>query len=166
MILVILNGLLNRMSWLSILDIREFSLNISPEELLSDLYIQILPEDLIPEVMLPSQVFHLQQIFRDIYQRDITLFSKDAQLGFGLNFSNIGSKMSYSDGQTSDFIPMNMRLGTAGTIELDNFNKLSLAIDFNKLLVPTPPIYNTDMEIIDGKDPNVSVPIGNIPVIL
>ena len=94
------------------------------------------------------------------YQRDITLFSKDAQLGFGLNFSNIGSKMSYSDGQTSDFIPMNMRLGTAGTIELDNFNKLSLAIDFNKLLVPTPPIYNTDMEIIDGKDPNVSVPIG------
>jgi hypothetical protein len=68
--------------------------------------------------------------------------------------------MSYSDGQTSDFIPMNMRLGTAGTIELDNFNKLSLAVDFNKLLVPTPPIYNTDMEIIDGKDPNVSVPIG------
>jgi hypothetical protein len=93
------------------------------------------------------------------YQNNITLFSKNAQLAFGLNFSNIGSKMSYSDGQTSDFIPMNMRLGSAGTIELDNFNKLTLAIDFNKLLVPTPPIYNSDMEIIDGKDPNVSVPI-------
>ena len=93
------------------------------------------------------------------YQKDITIFNKDALLGFGLNFSNIGSKMSYSDAQTSDFIPMNMRLGSAGTINLDNFNKLTLTLDLNKLLVPTPPIYNTDMEIIDGKDPNVSVPI-------
>ncbi len=93
------------------------------------------------------------------YHNDISIFSKDGNIGFGLNFSNIGSKMSYSDGQTSDFIPMNMRLGSAGTINLDNFNKLTLAIDFNKLLVPTPPIYNNDMEIIDGKDPNVSVPV-------
>jgi hypothetical protein len=92
------------------------------------------------------------------YRKDITLFSKDAQLGFGLNFSNIGSKMSYSDGQTSDFIPMNMRLGSAGTINFDNFNKLTLTLDFNKLLVPTPPIYNTDGEIVKGKDPNVGVP--------
>jgi hypothetical protein len=92
------------------------------------------------------------------YHKNISLFSKDAQIAAGLNFSNIGSKMSYSDGQTSDFIPMNMRLGSAGTIELDKFNKLSLAIDFNKLLVPTPPVYE-DGEIVDGKDPNVSVPI-------
>jgi hypothetical protein len=95
------------------------------------------------------------------YKKDITLFSKDVLLGFGLNLSNIGSKMSYSDAQTSDFIPMNMRLGSAGTIKLDNFNKLTLTIDLNKLLVPTPPIYsitNPD-SIISGKDPNVSVPI-------
>jgi hypothetical protein len=91
--------------------------------------------------------------------KNISISGKDAELSAGLNFSNIGSKMSYSDGQTSDFIPMNMRLGGAGTVNLDNFNKLSLALDFNKLLVPTPPIYNEDMEIIDGKDPNVSVPI-------
>jgi hypothetical protein len=93
------------------------------------------------------------------YRRDVTLFSKDAQVGIGLNFSNIGSKMSYSSGQTSDFIPMNMRLGTAGTINLDSYNKLTLTVDFNKLLVPTPPKYNTDGEIVSGKDPNVSVPI-------
>jgi hypothetical protein len=54
---------------------------------------------------------------------------------------------------------MNLRLGTSGTIELDNFNKLSLAVDFNKLLVPTPPVYNNNMEIEKGKDPNVSVPV-------
>jgi hypothetical protein len=92
------------------------------------------------------------------YRKNVNMFSKDGELAFGLNFSNIGSKMSYSDGQTSDFIPMNMRLGGAGTINFDKFNKLTLAIDFNKLLVPTPPIYNNDMEIIDGKDPNVGVP--------
>jgi hypothetical protein len=93
------------------------------------------------------------------YQNDINIFGKDGQIGAGLNFSNIGSKMSYSDGQTSDFIPMNMRLGSAASIKLDNFNKLTLALDFNKLLVPTPPIYNNDGEITDGKDPNVSVPV-------
>jgi Type IX secretion system protein PorV len=93
------------------------------------------------------------------YHKDVTMFSKDGEMAFGLNFSNIGSKMSYSDGQTSDFIPMNMRIGGSGTIELDEFNKLSLAIDFNKLLVPTPPVYNNDGEIVDGKDPDVSVPI-------
>lgn len=92
------------------------------------------------------------------YEKDITLFNKDAILGFGLNFSNIGSKMSYSDSKTSDFIPMNMRLGSAITFNLDNFNKISFAVDFNKLLVPTPPIYGTS-GIIAGKDPNVAVPV-------
>jgi hypothetical protein len=93
------------------------------------------------------------------YRKDITLFSKDSEFGLGFNFSNIGTKMSYSDSQTSDFIPMNMRLGTAWTMNLDNFNKLTIAFDINKLLVPTPPIYDSDGNIIDGMDPNVSVPV-------
>lgn len=93
------------------------------------------------------------------YNNKISLFSKDGNVAFGVNFSNIGSKMSYSDDQKSDFIPMNLRIGGSSSLDLDNFNKIALAIDFNKLLVPTPPIYNNDMEIIDGKDPNVSVPV-------
>jgi Type IX secretion system protein PorV len=95
------------------------------------------------------------------YQKEITLFSKDGQLSFGLNFSNIGSKMSYSDSQASDFIPMNMRLGAASTVSLDSYNKLTLTIDLNKLLVPTPPIYSSTNpdSIIAGKDPNVGVPV-------
>lgn len=93
------------------------------------------------------------------YHKDVKLFSKDGLVGLGFNFSNIGSKMSYSDAQTSDFIPMNMRLGASGTIDLDNYNKLTLTIDLNKLLVPTPPVYNVDLEIVDGMDPNVSVPV-------
>lgn len=95
------------------------------------------------------------------YQKKITLFSKDAQLGVGLNFSNIGTKMSYSQSQTSDFIPMNMRIGASATINLDTYNKISLSLDLNKLLVPTPPIYSSIKpdSIIKGKDPNVSVPV-------
>jgi hypothetical protein len=95
------------------------------------------------------------------YQKDISIFRKDGIIAFGLNFSNIGSKMSYSDSQESDFIPMNMRLGTAGTLELDQYNKITLTIDLNKLLVPTPPTYYNKAisdSIIAGKDPNVSVP--------
>jgi Type IX secretion system protein PorV len=95
------------------------------------------------------------------YQKKISLFSKDGKLGLGLNFSNIGTKMSYSSAQTADFIPMDMRLGGSATINLDNFNKITVTLDLNKLLVPTPPIYssaNPD-SIIKGKDPNVSVPI-------
>ncbi len=95
------------------------------------------------------------------YQKKITLFSKDAQLGVGLNFSNIGTKMSYSQSQTADFIPMNMRIGASATINIDTYNKISLSLDLNKLLVPTPPIYSSTKpdSIIKGKDPNVSVPV-------
>ncbi len=92
------------------------------------------------------------------YQKPVSAFGKDGLLAFGLNLSNIGSKMSYSDSQTSDFIPMNMRLGTAGTIDFDSFNRLTLTVDINKLLVPTPPVYE-DGEVIQGKDPNVAVPV-------
>ncbi|HNY52710.1 MAG TPA: type IX secretion system outer membrane channel protein PorV [Bacteroidales bacterium] len=96
------------------------------------------------------------------YNNSVSMFGKDGELGLGINFSNIGSKMSYSDEDLSaDFIPMNLRLGGSGTIELDDFNKLSLALDFNKLLVPTPPKYSSHNpdSIIAGKDPNVSVPV-------
>jgi hypothetical protein len=95
------------------------------------------------------------------YQNKISFLGKDALLGFGLNFSNIGTKMSYSDAQTSDFIPMNMRLGTAFTVNFDTYNKLTATIDINKLLVPTSPRYSSTNpdSIIAGKDPNVAVPV-------
>jgi hypothetical protein len=107
------------------------------------------------------------------YQKSVSLMNKDGNLSFGFNFSNIGSKMSYSDSQTADFIPMNMRIGSAYSINFDQYNKFTLTIDINKLLVPTPPVYyeigdttrdgkvvSTAFEDIKyGKDPNVSVPV-------
>jgi hypothetical protein len=92
------------------------------------------------------------------YTKDVDFGGKEGELAFGANFSNIGSKMSYTDAKEPDFIPMNMRLGSAGTIILDNYNKITLTLDLNKLLVPTPPKYDSNRNIIDGKDPNVAVP--------
>ncbi|MGQ9619525.1 MAG: PorV/PorQ family protein, partial [Bacteroidales bacterium] len=57
------------------------------------------------------------------------------------------------------FIPMNMRLGAACTFKIDNYNEITFTTDLNKLLVPTPPKYDPDRQIIAGKDPNVSVPV-------
>jgi hypothetical protein len=94
------------------------------------------------------------------YKKDIELDGKTGQLALGLNFSNIGSKMSYTDSQNPGFIPMNMRLGGSGTLNLDNYNSLAFSVDLNKLLVPTPPIYvDSTRQILSGKDPNVGVPV-------
>jgi len=64
----------------------------------------------------------------------------------GLNISNIGSKVSYSDRvsngiASSNFLPINMRLGASLTFEMDDYNSISIEVDANKLLVPTPPVY-------------------------
>ena len=78
-----------------------------------------------------------------------------------MNISNIGNKISYTETITRDFIPINLRLGTDITTEMDDYNKISFAIDFNKLLVPSPPLYDNETgEIIAGKDPDVAIVTG------
>ena len=94
------------------------------------------------------------------YTSHLKLGEKDGNVSAGVNFSNIGSKINYTDQNDPDFIPMNMRLGGTFTINLDRYNSLGISLDFNKLLVPTPAIYDeVTGEIIKGKDPNVSVPV-------
>ena len=106
-----------------------------------------------------------QSIAADVagyYVKDIRIAKKDMELAFGANISNIGNKISYTETSTRDFIPINLRLGTALNADLDDYNKISFAFDLNKLLVPTPPIYNDSIndQIDFGKDPNVSVVSG------
>ncbi|MBN1598974.1 MAG: type IX secretion system outer membrane channel protein PorV [Bacteroidales bacterium] len=72
------------------------------------------------------------------YQRPLTVDKKDAEMALGLNISNIGTKMAYSNSEEKEFIPANLRLGGRFTIDLDEYNSLSFAVDLNKLLVPTP----------------------------
>lgn len=109
------------------------------------------------------------------YQNDdIKIQGKDAVLGLGLNISNMGNKMSYTQNEDKDPIPTNLRLGSALTIDIDDYNKIMVTGELNKLLVPSPPVYyavgdvmpNGDTVNVSGKyvkygyDPDVSLPVG------
>lgn len=71
----------------------------------------------------------------------IMLGNRECQLGWGLNISNIGSKISYDEGNTSEFIPTNLRLGASLMVPLDEYNTISFSADLNKFLIPTRPTY-------------------------
>lgn len=88
------------------------------------------------------------------------LLGKDAEVAFGANISNIGTKVSYVEGGQKYFLPTNMKIGSAATFLLDALNELTVALDINKLLVPTSPERDINGNIINGKDPDRSVPAG------
>ena len=73
------------------------------------------------------------------YQDYLNLGQRECQLGIGLNISNIGSKISFGGDNNSYFIPTNMRLGASLMIPVDEYNRLTISADANKLLVPTYP---------------------------
>ena len=83
----------------------------------------------------------------------------DATLNAGFNLSNIGAKISYTNSATEDFLPMNLRLGTVLNLDIDNYNDFSIGVDFNKLLVPTPPalLITDPNEIVAGRDGDIGV---------
>ena len=94
------------------------------------------------------------------YSNPRTKFAgRDAAFNWGLNISNIGAKMSYSESADRDFIPTNLKLGSALTMKLDDYNSLTFTADANKLLVPTSPIYDQEsgVNIVSGFNPNVGV---------
>ncbi len=71
---------------------------------------------------------------------------KDNIFSAGINIQNIGSKISYTDGEVKDFIPTNLMLGAAYTTELDQYNSFTFSLEANKLLVPTPPKDSTQYD--------------------
>lgn len=90
--------------------------------------------------------------------------SKKGQFNVGMNISNIGAKMSYTNTGRRDFIPTNLRLGTAYVMEVDDYNNVTFTVDFNKLLVPTAPAYHRDNanEIVSGYSNDVGVATGMV----
>ena len=101
-----------------------------------------------------------QSIAADIssyFQQEVRIAKKDFDWTMGLNISNLGNKISYTETAVRDFIPINMRFGTSIGTNFDDYNSMSIEFDVNKLLVPTPPHYNDDGEINGGMDPDVSV---------
>lgn len=80
------------------------------------------------------------------YDKDLLLSGSNSNLALAAVISNIGSKLTYSDENNKDFIPTNLRLGSAFTTNLDPYNKLTLGLDLNKLLVPSPQYDGSESE--------------------
>jgi len=101
------------------------------------------------------------------YTKPLNINGTKNNLALGLNISNLGPKMTYSNDNQKDFIPTNLRLGGSFTHELDQYNKVTFSVDANKLMVPTTPVYfkknNSTIDSLDknnkrviafGEDPN------------
>ncbi len=82
----------------------------------------------------------------------INLGGHESQLGWGLNINNIGSKISYDGGNTSEFIPTNLRFGLSLLVPFDEYNTLTIAADANKLLVPTRPTFEQFIETLPADE--------------
>ena len=71
----------------------------------------------------------------------------NGRLRLGFNFQNMGPKISYDDGGSQDnanFLPAQMRIGGGYDFILDDFNKVTVSVEFDKLLVPTPQSADED----------------------
>ncbi|MBR6309682.1 MAG: type IX secretion system outer membrane channel protein PorV [Paludibacteraceae bacterium] len=83
-----------------------------------------------------------------------------SDLALGIDISNIGSKISFDDGNTKDFLPTNFRLGLAFGYKFDDYNKLTIMGETNKLLVPCQ--YEKDGTLMDDKKYSDISPISGI----
>jgi len=106
----------------------------------------------------------------DAFAADVAFYSDNKsedgeysrRYNWGVAITNLGTKLKYSE-QTTNFLPMNLRIGGGYALYATPENRLTLLLDVNKLMAPTPPRYKKDAmgnptdEIEKGKDPNRSV---------
>ena len=97
----------------------------------------------------------------------ITYRNEDAKIGktdgtytFATTLNNLGNKVAYSELSKRDFIPMNLKIGNAFEAEFDDYNKVTFAVDLQKLLVPTPAYFanvNGSYTMLSGMDGDVGI---------
>lgn len=100
------------------------------------------------------------------YQKPTFIGSKEGTWSWGVTLTNLGPKITYNSAEDLDYVPTNLRIGTAYKINFNELNSLTFILDANKLMVPTPPIYQTNQDgtlatdengnliIAAGQDPN------------
>ena len=99
------------------------------------------------------------------YQREVDVGSGEGEWAAGASLTNLGTPVSYTVDADKTPIPTNLRLGGRFTYNIDDYNRISIMADVNKLLVPTPPVWDTDTAtneryVVRGKEPPGSVIIG------
>lgn len=89
------------------------------------------------------------------YRKPVTVSDYKGEFSFGASITNIGSKVSYTDNTRKEYIPTNMGIGSALKLDFDQYNSLTIGLDVNKLLVPTPiarKLINEDGELVDNAE--------------
>ena len=129
-----------------------FSMGVTGRYLMSDVKLQSVDSD-------SSSASSFAVDISGFYQSDERAYENFNGLWrFGFNISNMGPKMKYEELGKNNFIPTNLKLGSAFDFIFDSSNKLSINLELNKLLVPSPsiPIYNSNNQIIGYNQADVT----------
>lgn len=79
--------------------------------------------------------------------RPFSLGDVETTVSAGANLSNMGPKIDYDENTPDqDPLPQHLRFGAASTFVFDQYNELTLAVDFGKLLT------NTETEQVENDD--------------
>ena len=129
-----------------------FSMGVTGRYLMSDVKLQSVDSD-------SSSASSFAVDISGFYKSDERAYENFNGLWrFGFNISNMGPKMKYEELGKNNFIPTNLKLGSAFDFIFDSSNKLSINLELNKLLVPSPsvPIYNSNDQIIGYNQADVT----------
>lgn len=129
-----------------------FSMGVTGRYLMSDVKLQSVDSD-------SSSASSFAVDISGFYQSDERAYENFNGLWrFGFNISNMGPKMKYEELGKNNYIPTNLKLGSAFDFIFDSSNKLSINLELNKLLVPSPsvPIYNSNDQIIGYNQADVT----------
>jgi hypothetical protein len=155
------------LTYFSLGDVIVDNYTIRPYEMAVDFaYSRMLSETFSASVGLRFILSDLQYDYDDevtpgtAFAADISIFHSDymflgdreCMFNWGLNASNIGSKISYDGGNTNQFIPTNLRIGTSLKIPMDEYNAFTISADANKLMVPTRPTYRQFLDEEYGEE--------------
>lgn len=110
-----------------------FSMAVAARYLRSDLKIQASNEDASAAGSFAVDVAGYYQ------SEEIAYNDFDGRWRAGFNISNLGPKISYDDVGQENFLPTNLGIGGGFDFILDEYNKVGVNAEINKLLVPTPP---------------------------
>ncbi|MBL4662699.1 MAG: type IX secretion system outer membrane channel protein PorV [Flavobacteriaceae bacterium] len=135
-----------------------FSMAIAGRYLRSDLKIQASNEDASAASSFAVDVAGYYQ------SEEIAYNDFDGRWRAGFNISNVGPKIKYDDVGQENFLPTNLGLGAGFDFILDQYNKVGVNLELNKLLVPTPPDLdlNGDGEITDEEQSQAIADYQNI----
>ncbi|MAN58351.1 MAG: hypothetical protein CMC08_00780 [Flavobacteriaceae bacterium] len=122
-----------------------FSMAVAGRYLRSDLRIQASNED-------ASAASSFAVDIAGYYQsEEIPYNDFDGRWRAGFNVSNIGPKIKYDEVGQENNLPTNLGLGGGFDFILDEYNKIGVSAEVNKLLVPTPRDFDGDGDI-DAED--------------